>query len=400
MSLRGCRTLILDNSPITRDRVVAALRESGVERELIFSLQNIDELKNCFIEKAVELAFIDHSELSINVFDALDLRDEIAPPKLAHLVVTALSPSEELVEELARRGVSDFLAKPISDASLKMCLAKIITEKKSGFRELILEARKQLQLEQPEIAHDLLKKALKINPKSAEACSLMGITEEKLENLDSAVVYHRRCLAIDENYFESLESLFFILNSRGVYNEAYEFGTRLIKINRISEKISCRVIHLVFILKVYDDILPLFYQLISVPGIQDSLVNHLGVALYLIGKKHFEEGREELAFACFDALVENDDYFVKYVKLAFLGLMELERFDEAQMYMGFVEDEDELRLCTEVQELEFISDSKLLLTEAKLLLSRYPDKGLKRYLEKKLEKFGHPEESVSHLLES
>lgn len=394
MGLRGVRALILDNSPITRDRIASALRESGVEGESIFNLQSFGELKACLSENTIDLAFIDHSPYSAEVFDVLDFIAELDSPDLSHIVVTSISPSYDLVEELAEHGATDFLAKPINEASLKKCLDKISTEKETGLRDLLSQARKELEAGNPETANEILSKALEVNPDSAESCSLMGICQEQLQNTDAAIEYHNRSLGLDEKYSESLENLFFILYRQGDYKQAYELGTRLISEFSVPDKISCKVIHLIFILKVYDDILPIGLRLIADHELEAELIHHLGVGLSLIGKHFMEEGKEELALACFDLLVENSDIFANYMKYIFLRLMELERIKEAEMYMEFVADETELQMCSEVYELEFEKDPQAYLAGARSLLDKFPDQNLKRFLEKKIEKYGFSEEAL------
>lgn len=162
-----------------------------------------------------------------------------------------------------------------------------------------------------------------------------ALEQETLHNMDGAIEAHLQCLSIDELFFSSLEHLFFLYDSLKRFEEAYEIGCRIIYNFRLNQKVSCRVIHLVFVLKIYEDILPLSLRIFSVGVPDERLSQHLGSGLFLVGRSYLEQDLPILAFACFDLIAENNDLLGNYVKHVVLTLTQMNRPDDALVYQEF-----------------------------------------------------------------
>jgi tetratricopeptide (TPR) repeat protein len=226
-----------------------------------------------------------------------------------------------------------------------------------------------------------------------------ALEEERLQNVDAAITTHLRCLSIDELFYDSLEHLFYLYDQSQRYEEAFEIGSRIIYNFSLNERISCRVIHLVFILQIYDEILPLSLQILSFANLDSKLSHHLGVGLFLIGRNYLDHSDTIRAFACFDLIAVNNHFLGQYLKHVVLCLLELNRLEEAEVYLEFVEDQTDRLLCSKVGELGLITDVAQFILYAKKVFLEFTDNALKKYLLNKLQLFGFSEEDALQQLE-
>ena len=73
--------------------------------------------------------------------------------------------------------------------------------------EELAKARKKVKKEDYEAAIPLLEKALKANPKSADALNLLGYSHRKLGRTDQALGYYQQALAIEPKHLGANEYL-------------------------------------------------------------------------------------------------------------------------------------------------------------------------------------------------
>jgi tetratricopeptide (TPR) repeat protein len=73
--------------------------------------------------------------------------------------------------------------------------------------EELAKARKKVKKEDYEAAIPLLEKALKANPKSADALNLLGYSHRKLGRTDQALDYYQQALAIEPKHLGANEYL-------------------------------------------------------------------------------------------------------------------------------------------------------------------------------------------------
>ncbi len=239
-----------------------------------------------------------------------------------------------------------------------------------------------------------------IEDPSLESLYKLALEEESQQNFDLAIAAHLQCLTMDELFYDSLEHLFFLYDSLERYEEAYEIGCRIIYNFGLNQKVSCRVIHLVFVLETYDDILPLSVRMLNIGEPDDNLTHYMGTGLFLIGRNYLEQDNSILAFACFDLIAEHNDLLGKYLKYIVLSLLQMNRLDDALVYQDFVEDQLDRDLCSKASQLGMITDVSEFICDAKKTFLQFTDISFKKFLLSKLKLFGFSEEDALQQLKS
>jgi len=106
-----------------------------------------------------------------------------------------------------------------------------LTARKQGseteYSEHLNAAIKYFQQENYSLARQELNLALRINPRSARANNLLGLTYFKEGNYDSAEIYFQRAIRIDPGYATGYLNLGAIYAMRELYPKAREYYEKL-----------------------------------------------------------------------------------------------------------------------------------------------------------------------------
>lgn len=90
----------------------------------------------------------------------------------------------------------------------------------------------EIDLDNLPLATIAYEKALKINPKTVEALTGLGIVSRKKGNYDEALRYYKKSIKIDEYYAEAYTSLVTIYLKKKNFKEAVKVGLKAYKLNK------------------------------------------------------------------------------------------------------------------------------------------------------------------------
>jgi len=111
------------------------------------------------------------------------------------------------------------------------CLSARKQGSETEFNEHLNTAIKYFQQENYSLARQELNLALRINPRSARANNLLGLTYFKEGNYDSAEIYFQRAIRIDSQYATGYLNLGAIYAMRELYPKAREYYEKAISIS-------------------------------------------------------------------------------------------------------------------------------------------------------------------------
>ena len=400
MSLKGHRTLVFDNSPLTRDRIVSKLAANGLEKRHLFIATSALDFEKYLKKHQINLIFIDHSFITVDVFKMLDLIESMTLSEVPTVVVMAAYPTRDFLQTLAQRKVWIFLPKPFLQSKLSEVLTRYLLELSSTYKELIKKAHALFLARDFEGALELANKAIEIESRPIDAYFLIAQIEEQLEHFDLAIENHEKCLTIDESFFGSLQSLFLLYFKAEEYSKAYETGLILVHNFKVESRIACQVIRLLFITNSYDDIMPLYLRFTSLEEMDPVLANHLGSGLYVVGKNFMIRGVENYGFSCFDALVESFDSFPKFLMAIAFYFISSGRLEEAEIYIDFINTEEDRRVCESALYLGTIDNNEDFVFAAKNEMESCSHLYLRSYVLSKFQDIGISEEEAIRQLDN
>jgi two-component system, LytTR family, response regulator len=112
------KALILDDIRISREGLAALLHKIDPSIEITASVATLEEAKQVFDEKIIDVAFLD---IQLQSGTSFDLVDEI-PFETKVVFITAY---DEHAISAIRKGAFDYLLKPINSADLRNCIQRI-----------------------------------------------------------------------------------------------------------------------------------------------------------------------------------------------------------------------------------------------------------------------------------
>ncbi|AEA42817.1 LytR/AlgR family response regulator transcription factor [Fluviicola taffensis] len=112
------KVLILDDIRISREGLAALLNKIDPSIEIAASVATLEEAKQAFDEKTIDVAFLD---IQLQSGTSFDLVDEI-PFETKVVFITAY---DEHAISAIRKGAFDYLLKPINSADLRNCIQRI-----------------------------------------------------------------------------------------------------------------------------------------------------------------------------------------------------------------------------------------------------------------------------------
>ena len=107
-----------------------------------------------------------------------------------------------------------------------------------------------------------------------------------------------------------------------------------------------------------------------------------------------------LAYSCFDLIAVHNAFLGKHVKYIVLSLLQMNRLDDAYVYLEFVADQSDRLVCSKASQLWMITDVSEFISDAKKTFLEFTDNALKNFLLNKLQVFGFSEEDALRQLEN
>jgi DNA-binding NtrC family response regulator len=203
------RILIVDDEPVVRLVFRTALESAGPSYRVETAAGGDDALRQ--LEAGpFDLLLLDLNMPALGGLEVLRrLRERgIDVPVV---IVTAYGSVPDAVEAM-KLGAIDFLAKPLTPEALRDAVAGVIDRysprpSASDFARYLAGAKRELNARRFREAEALLKEAVALDPKSAEALNLTGVLHELLGDHQASYRAYRAALKADRHYEPATNNL-------------------------------------------------------------------------------------------------------------------------------------------------------------------------------------------------
>lgn len=201
--------LVVDDEKNIRLTLEQCLSQAGYEVEVAVSgehaLQKIQE-------RGYDLVLLD---IKLPDLDGLEVLRRLKRhrPDQTVVMITAYGSVETAVEAL-KVGAVDYLQKPFTPEEIRNTVSSILGRQSLAaekvaeeFADLIGRAKTALSQHDPDTALAYLRRAVSIDPRSAEAHDLLGLAAEIRGDRAEALRMYRTALALEPSYRPSLANL-------------------------------------------------------------------------------------------------------------------------------------------------------------------------------------------------
>jgi tetratricopeptide (TPR) repeat protein len=386
MSLALQRVIILDRTPLSRERITSTLVSRGIEKNNIFSIHYVSDAQKILSDYDVSLIFIDHSEFSQDLVNMITLLKSTARFIDPFIVMLSTTTSRDEILYAAQNGVHYFIPKPFTQVKLTQCLNYYQEYHLDPYEQLIRKARYKLGEMEISEAEELLARALPYRDPPLEAIYLSGKCCEKKENFLQAIEQYKTCLEIDEWHHDSLVALLGGYTQQGLFVKAFGVGKSIVMRYPANHDAVSQVIRLAVMLKAFESV-AVFHEAIKKEVPKNlTLMNYMGAGLFIGGKYFLTEGRTQEALHCFDVLVSSCAKFTKFLRNVIFLLVEFGLNDEAQIYFeSFPElEENETLVLRFALGLKDVSNAAEIQAEFALLEGNPYASELNRVIEKRI----------------
>lgn len=155
-------------------------------------------------KETLEFVFLDLNMPDMDGIEVLKELKEIKPDE--HIVMISSHATIESAVKVMELGAVDYLEKPVNEDSVREVIRKIQERRKiskdeaedySSFVEL---AKRYIGEQKFDLARDMVKKAISIDPSMPQAFNLLGGLTEIKGDEDQAMKYYRASLSLDPTY--------------------------------------------------------------------------------------------------------------------------------------------------------------------------------------------------------